>query len=123
MQADADVVGKFRVLLHDRARRAHDELEMRDVVAVVRAEHEEFVLRGRFAVQAVAAIEHENLERRDAVLEREIFHLAEVAAFDRRDVIAVVDEEASVGQLQDFGHHLAIGPAAIEIVLRPCGCS
>ena len=74
-------------------------------------------------MQAVAAVEHENLERRNAVIEREIFHLAEMAVFDRRDVIAVIDPEASIGELQDFGHEFAIGPAAIEIILRRCECN
>src|SRR5262249_8313502 len=91
MQADADLLGKLRMLLDERSRRTHEKCEMGDVVGVGRAEHEDLVLGGLFAVQAVAAIKHEYLERGHPVLEREIFHLAEMAVFDRRYVIAVVD--------------------------------
>ena len=117
VQADADVVREFRVTVHDRPRRAHDELEMGDVVAVLRSEHEELVLRGGFAVQPVTAVKHEDLERRDAVFAREVVHLAEVRGFDRRHVIAVVDPEATLRQFQHFGHDLAVRTAAVEVVV------
>ena len=117
MQADADMVGEFRMAFHDGARGSHDELEMGDVVAVFRTQHQELVLRRGFAVEPIAAIEHENLERRHAVFEREIFHLVEVFSFDRRHVIAVVDPEPSLRQLAHFGHDFAIRAAAVEIIL------
>ena len=46
----------------------------------------------------------------------EIVHLAEMPAFDRRDVIAVIDPEAALRQLAHLGHDFAIRAAAIEII-------
>ena len=39
VQADADVIRKFRMLRHQSPGGAHDEFEMRDVVAFLRADH------------------------------------------------------------------------------------
>src|SRR5262249_11198092 len=93
MQADADIRGKCGMLRHQTLGGAHDELEMRDVVAVLRSDHEKFILMGRASVQAVSAVEHEYLERRDAAVEREMLHLIDVPGFDRRNVITVIDPE------------------------------
>ena len=117
VQADADVVGEFRAAVHDRPRGTHDELEMGDVVTVLRPQHQELVLRVRFTVEPVAAVEHKNLERRHPVFEREVLHLAEMPAFDRRHVIAVVHPETSLRQLAHFGHDFAVRAAAVEIIL------
>jgi hypothetical protein len=100
--------------VHDRARGAHDELEMGDVVAVLGRQHQELVLRVRFTVQPVAAVEHENLERRHPVFEREVLHLAEMPAFDRRHVIAVVDPEAAFRQLRTSGMTSRYGPPRLR---------
>src|SRR5262245_17438507 len=68
-------------------------------------------------MQSVATVKHENLERSDPVFRDEILHLVDVAGFNRRDMKAVVDPEASIGLLEHFGHELSIGPAPIEIVV------
>src|SRR5919198_6424083 len=46
---------------------AHDELEVRVVVALIGPDHEEFTLAIGASVQPVRAVEHEYLERSDAV--------------------------------------------------------
>src|SRR5438034_83314 len=51
---------------------AHDELEVRVVVALFRPDHQELALAVRAPVQAVRAVEHEDLERRDAVFFHQI---------------------------------------------------
>ena len=47
MQAQADLVGLVRILLHRRLDAAHDELEMREIVALVFVDHQKFVLLRR----------------------------------------------------------------------------
>ena len=90
---------------------------MRDVVALVRPDHQKIILLRRGAVQPVAAVEHEDLERRHAVIGDQIFHLVDVAGFDRREVKAVVDPEIALRLLVDLRHELAIRAAAIEIIV------
>ena len=104
VQADADVVRELRMLRHQSPRGAHDEFEMRDVVAFLRADHEKIVLGVRPPVQSVAAVEHENLERGHAVIDGEMLHFVDVLRLDRSDVVAVIDPEPPVGLLEDFGH-------------------
>ena len=55
----------------------HDEFEMRDVVFLLRIDHQEFVLVARGAVQTVAAVEHVDLERGDAVFDQ-MLHLLDL---------------------------------------------
>ena len=96
MKADADVVGAVGKFRHQTLCRAHDELEMSDVVALLRADHQKLVLPVRASVQAVSPVEHEDLERGDAVVDDELLHLVDVPRLDRRDVEAVVDPEIAL---------------------------
>ena len=50
VQADADIRRLIRKFVHQTLGRAHDEFKVRYVVAIVRPNHEEFVLRRRAAV-------------------------------------------------------------------------
>src|SRR5262249_17522354 len=93
MQTHADMGGAFWEFIHQAVRLAHDEFEMRDVIALLRPDHEEFVLPHGAAMQAVAAVKHENIERRYAVLDDEIPHPVDMRRLNRRDVKAVVDPE------------------------------
>jgi hypothetical protein len=81
--------------LHGAADTAHDELEVRDVVALVRPDHQELVLLARRTVQAVAAVEHEDLERGDAEILDERRNLADLLAVERREMVRVVDVEVA----------------------------
>ena len=90
---------------------------MRDVVALVRPDHQKLVLLRRGAVQPVAAVEHEDLERRHAVIGDQMLHLVDMRGFDRRDVESIVDPELVLGLLVDLGHERAIGPAAVEVIM------
>ena len=117
MQADADVRSLPREFVHQAPRGAHDEFEMRDVVALVRSDHQKFILLRRASMQSVAAVKHENLERGDPVFRDEILHLVDVAGFNRRDMKAVVDPEVFIGLPEHFGHELTIGAATIEVVM------
>ena len=67
-----------RRLLARRLHAAHDELEVREVVALVLADHQEVALAVGAAVQAVRAVEHEDLEGGDAVLLDQLGNLADV---------------------------------------------
>ena len=64
VQAHADVFGQPRVRRADPRGGAHDELEVRQVVVLLGAEHEKtaLLLLAGLAVQPVAAVEHEDLE-------------------------------------------------------------
>src|SRR5881296_1533760 len=119
VQADADVLGQPRVRRADPRRRAHHELEVREVVVILGADHQEAALLvlARRAVQAVAAIEHEDLERRHAVRGGEGLHLVEMVSGDGRQVITVVAVVATFRQLQDFGKEVRVAAAAIEVIL------
>ena len=116
VKADADVLGKLGACLAEPLRRAHDELEVGEVVGVVGAEHEEAALRIAvgFPVQAVAAVEHEDLERRDAVLDGDPLHLIEVTALDGRQVIAVIAPVPTVRDLEHVGEEVAPRAAAVR---------
>jgi len=72
---------------------AHHEFEVRIVVALVGADHQEVALAVGAAVQSVRAVEHEDLERRHAVLLHQIGDFGDVRAVHRREVVAVVDVE------------------------------
>src|SRR5919201_6916208 len=109
--------GKFGIFRHQPLRGAHDELEMRDVIPLLRTEHEKFVLIGRAPVQAISSIKHENLERCDAMVEDEMLHFVDMRGFDRGNVIAVVDPESSLGLLEHFRHEVAVWTAAVEVVM------
>jgi hypothetical protein len=89
---------------------AHDELEVRVVVALLRPDHQEVALRVRTAVQAVRAVEHEDLERGHAMLARELRDLAHVGRVHRREVVAVIDVEAPAESLSTSGKNLRYGP-------------
>src|SRR5262245_16910791 len=71
MQADADVSSLSREFVHQALRGAHDEFEMRDVVALVRSNHQKFILLRRASMQSISSVEHENLERCDPVFRDE----------------------------------------------------
>jgi hypothetical protein len=66
-------------------------------------------------VQAVAAVEHEDLERRDAVLD-EVGDLVDVLGEDRRDVEAVVDVGALLGRRQHLREDLGVRARAVQVV-------
>src|SRR5215468_2968840 len=119
MKTDADMRGKFRIFRHQTLCRAHDEFEMGDVVAILGADHQKFVLMGGPSVQTVSSIKHEYLERGNPVVAGEMFHLIDVGGLDRRNVITVIDPEMPLGLLEDFGHEVTIGTAAVEIIV-PC---
>ena len=117
VQAQADVVALVLELLHRALHAAHDELEVRDVVLLVLVDHQEFVLVARRAVQAVAAIEHVDLERRDAVLLDQHRDLVDVPAVHRREVVRVVDVEAPLRDLEHLGVEIGVGAALVQVVL------
>ena len=72
MQRQADLLRLVGKALARRLHGAHDELEVRVVVALLRPDHQELALAVRAPVQAVRAVEHEDLERRDAVFFHQI---------------------------------------------------
>src|SRR5262249_22899193 len=117
MKTDADMGGKVRIFRHQALCGAHDEFEMRDVIAILGADHQKFVLGGGPSVKPVSAIKHEYLERRDPVVEGEMFHFIDVPGLDRRNVITVIDPEMPLGLLEDFGHEVAVWTAAVQIIV------
>src|SRR6476646_3044035 len=119
MKADADMGGKVRIFRHQALCGAHDEFEMSDVIAVLGADHQKFILMGRPPVQTVSAIKHEDLERGDTVFEGEMLHFIDVPGLDRRNVITVIDPEMPLGLLEDFGHEVTIWTAPVQIIM-PC---
>ncbi len=98
---------------------AHDELEVGEVVAVLGPDHEKapLLVVARLAVQAVAAVEHEDLEGRHAVRGGERLHLVHVRGGDGRQVIGVVAVKAPLGDPQHLGKEVGVGAAAVEVVL------
>ena len=96
---------------------AHDEFEVGDVVALVLADHQEVALGVAGAVQPVRAVEHEDLEAGDAVLLDQHRHLLDVRPVHRREVIAVVDVEAVLRDLQHLGEEFLVRAALVEVVL------
>ena len=72
VQGQADLRRLVRKALSGRLHAAHDELEVRVVVALFRPDHQELALAVRAPVQAVRAVEHEDLERGDAVFFHQI---------------------------------------------------
>src|SRR5262249_51381968 len=119
MKTDADMRGKFRIFRHQALGGAHDEFEMGDVVAILGADHQKFVLMGGPSVQTVSSIKHEYLERGDAVVEGEMLHFINMSSLNRRDVISVIDPESSLGLLEDLGHEVTVWTAAVQIIV-PC---
>src|ERR1700730_11949430 len=108
MKTDANIrrtIGEFR---HQPLCGAHDELEMRNVVAILRSNHQKVILIGRPAMQTVSSIKHEDFERGDAVVEDEMLHFINVPGFDLRNVIAVIDPESSFRLIEDIGHEVAV---------------
>ena len=93
VHTEADLILDIRETAHGFLDTAHDELEMRDVVAFPGRRHEEVVLAIGLAVEAMAAIEHKNLERGDPKGFDQHFDFLDVAVHDRRQVIAVVHVE------------------------------
>src|SRR5215471_9105926 len=100
MKTDADMGGKVWIFRHQALCGAHDEFEMRDVIAILGADHQKFVLMGRPSVQTVSSIKHEYLERGNTVVEGEMLHFIDVPGLDRRNVIAIVDPEMPLGLLE-----------------------
>ena len=68
-------------------------------------------------MQAISSIKHEYLERGDPVVEGEMFHFINVAGFNRRNVITVIDPESPLGLLEDFGHELTVRTAPVQIIM------
>jgi hypothetical protein len=117
VQGERDLPRPLGELLARRLHAAHDELEMRVVVALVLADHQELALAVGRAVQAVRAVEHEDLEARHAELLDQLGDLLDVRAVHRREVEAVVDVEAALGGLQHLGVELLVRPALVQVVL------
>ncbi len=63
VERERNDVGDLRPLGGGFLDAAHDELEVRDVILFALVDHQEFLLIDCLAVQSVAAIEHEYLER------------------------------------------------------------
>jgi hypothetical protein len=100
-----------------RLHAAHDELEVRVVVALLRADHQELALVVGAPVQSVRAVEHEDLERANAVVLHQLFDLADVNAVHRRQMKTVVHMKAPGGQLQHLREELRVRPALVQVVL------
>src|SRR5262249_38305318 len=61
MPTDTDMGGVTGEFVHPPLGGPHNELEMRDVITLVGADHEKFMLPGRASVQSVAFVKHEDL--------------------------------------------------------------
>ena len=96
MERQRDLLRLVGKALARRRYAAHDEFEVRIVVAVFRPDHQEVALAVGAAVQAMRAIEHEDLVGGDAMALDELRNLADVRRIHRRKVVAVVDVEASL---------------------------
>src|SRR2546430_2109952 len=116
MKTDADVGGKFWIFRHQPLRRAHDEFEMRDVIAFLRADHKKIILIGRRSVQAVSSVKHEYLERGDPIVESKGFHFINVPGFNRRNMVTVINPESSLGLLEYLGHEATVWTASVQII-------
>ena len=117
VQRERDAVRDVRALLAHALDAAHDELEVRDVVALALGDHEEVVLVVRPPVQTVAAVEHEDLERRHPVVVDQRGDLVDVRGLHRREVERVVDERPTLGRGQDLGEQVGVGAALVQVVL------
>ena len=51
------------------------------------------------------------------MVEDEMFHFVDMPGLDRRDVIAVIDPESSLGLLEHFRHEIAVRAAAVEVIM------
>src|SRR5581483_5321212 len=78
MQRERDLRSLGWKALARRLHAAHDELEVRVVVALLRSDHQEVALAIGAAMQAMRAVEHENLERRDAMALNELGDLTDM---------------------------------------------
>ena len=116
VQAERNRVLDLGIAQHRTMHAAHDELEVRDVVLLVLADHEEFALRAGGAVQAVSAVEHEDLERGDPVLLDQHVDLADVRAIERREVVGVVHPETVLRQFEHLRVDLGVGAAALHVI-------
>src|SRR5450755_608460 len=63
MQTNADVGGLIGEFVHQALCGPHNELEMRDVVLLVGADHQKIVLLRRASVQSITSVKHEDLKR------------------------------------------------------------
>src|SRR5450631_1818102 len=63
MQTNADVGGLIGEFVHQALCGPHNELEMRDVITFVGADHQKFILLRRTSVQPIASVKHEYLKR------------------------------------------------------------
>ena len=68
-------------------------------------------------MQAVPAVEHEDLERGDAELLDQRRDLTDVLLRHRREVEGVVDVGAALGGGQHLREELPVGPALVQVVL------
>ena len=68
-------------------------------------------------MQAMRAIEHEDLVRGDAMALDELRNLADVRRVHGREVVAVVDVEASLRKPQHLGKEIEVRPALVQVVL------
>ena len=116
VQADRDGIFDLGVAQHGAVYATHDEFEVRDVVLLVFTDHQKFALRVRGAVQAITAVEHENLERGHAEFVDQHVDLADVRAIERREVISVIDPEVVLRGRQHLGIDLGVGTAALHVI-------
>src|SRR3974377_1000514 len=68
MQANAYVGGLIGEFVHQALCGPHNELEMRDVITLVWADHQKFILLRRASVQPIASVKHEDLKRSDPIV-------------------------------------------------------
>ena len=95
---------------------AHHELEVRDVVLLILADHQELALRVRCTMQSITAVEHEDLERGDAEIVDQRVDLADVGAIERREMVGVVHPKIAVRLCEDLRVDLRIGAAALHVI-------
>ena len=68
-------------------------------------------------MQPVAAIEHEDLERRDAEILNDPIDFADMAGIHRRKVVCIINMKTSVGQSQYFREKVQVAAALVQVVL------
>lgn len=117
MQRQRHVRCRVGQLLPSRLHAAHHELEVSEVVALVRRDHQERTLVAGPPVQPVAAVEHEDLEGGDAEVLDDRGDLVDVLPHHRREVESVVDERASFRGGQHVREELRVRATPVEVVL------
>ena len=90
---------------------------MREVVALVLANHQKLALAVARTMQTMGAIKHENLEAGHAILFNQHGDFFNMLFVHRREVKAVVHMEFSLRSFQHLGVKLGIRPALVHVVL------